>query len=396
MSLVRRLSTRSLIAFAVLAVLLVSGGAAIARSALSTGTPPPAKALDQAILSATQGGKVAGITARINFTNTLIASGALPQGMTSPLLSGATGRLWVQADGAFRLELQSANGDTQISSDGTRISVFDAASNTVYQLPASQTTSSTDPTSASDGPLTMAKIDDFLAKLGTDLTVSGATPTTVAGQGAYEATVSPKQNGGLLGGLGLAFDAATGVPLRVSITAAGSSTPVLQLEVTDISYGAVSSSDVTVTPPAGAKVVDVASSNPSPSSGSGSGSHSKPIEGLAAVRAAAGFTVTAPDTLVGLTQANVRLIDWGGTKVAVATYGKGLGSIVVAELPATAKDPLSSLSQLPSISIGGTTGRELATALGTAITFQKDGVRTIVAGSVPTVSAEQAARELVS
>jgi outer membrane lipoprotein-sorting protein len=394
MSLVRRLSTRSLIAFAVLAVLLVSGGAAIARSALSTGTPPPARPLDQAILGASQGDKVAGITARIHFTNTLIASGSLPTGMTTPLLSGASGRLWVQADGTFRLELQGDNGDTEISSDGTRISVLDVATNTVYRLPASQSTGSTDP-KRSDGPLTIAKIDSFLARLGGDLTVSGATPTTVAGQGAYEATVSPKQNGGLIGGLGLAFDAANGVPLRVSINAAGSSSPVLQLEVTDISYGTVADSDVTVTPPAGAKVVDIAG-NPGSSSGSGPGSHSPAVEGLAAVRAAAGFTVTAPDSLVGLTQSHVRLLQMDGTKVAVATYGKGLGSIVVAELPATAKDPLASLSQLPSISIDGTTGRELATALGTAVTFQKDGVRTIVVGSVPTVSAEQAARELVS
>jgi hypothetical protein len=92
----------------------------------------------------------------------------------------------------------------------------------------------------------------------------------------------------------------------------------------------------------------------------------------------------------------VRLVDWNGTKVAVAVYGKGLGSIVVAESPATAKDPLAGLDQLPSVSINGTTGRELATALGTAITFQHGQVRTLVAGSVPTVSAEQAARELTS
>jgi hypothetical protein len=112
------------------------------------------------------------------------------------------------------------------------------------------------------------------------------------------------------------------------------------------------------------------------------------------VQAAAGFPVAAPDTLVGLTQQSVRLVDWNGTKVAVAVYGKGLGAIVVAEMPATAKDPLASLDQLPSISVNGDTGRELATALGTAITFQHGQVRTLVVGSVPTVSAEQAAREI--
>jgi outer membrane lipoprotein-sorting protein len=392
MSLVRRLSTRSLIALSVLAVVLVTGGVAIARTALSTGTPPPARPLDQAVLAASQGATPAGITARIRFTNTLIGSGSLPTGTTTPLLSGASGRLWVQGGGKFRLELQADAGDTEISSDGTRISVLDAASNTVYRLPASKAA-----TTQGHGPLTLGEIDSALAKLGDELAVSGATPTTVAGQGAYQVTVSPKHDGGLLGGLGLAFDAANGVPLRVAITAAGSSSPVLELAVTDISYGAVADSDVTVTPPAGAKVVDVAPvSDPGSSSGSDPGSHPASVEGLAAVRAAAGFAVTAPDSLVGLDLRNVRLLESDGTKVALATYGKGLGAIMVAELPATGKDPLGPLAQLPSISIDGTTGRELATALGTVITYQKDGVRTIVGGSIPTVSAEQAARELVS
>jgi outer membrane lipoprotein-sorting protein len=391
MSVLRRLSTQRLIGVIALLLVLVTGGVAVARSALSNGTPPPASPLDKAILSATSGPAPAGVTARINFTNTLIASGSLPSGATSPLLSGATGRLWIQNGGKFRLELQSDTGDTEISSDGQRISVLDASSNTIYRLPAMDTTSSTaaDP---SKGPLTLASIDKALAELGAQVDVSAATPTTVAGQGAYETTLSPKHDGGLLGGLAVAFDAARGLPLRIAIDAAGSSTPVLQLEVTDISYGAVADSDVTVTPPSGAKVVDIAPQD-APNAG-GNGSQS--ITGLAAVQAAAGFPVTAPATLDGLTQQSVRLVDWNGTNVAVAVYGKGLGAIVVAESPATAKDPLAGLDQLPSVSVNGATGRELATALGTAITFQHGQVRTLVVGSVPTVSAEQAARELTS
>jgi outer membrane lipoprotein-sorting protein len=234
MSLVRRLSTRTLIVVAAVALLLVTGSVAIARTALSTGTPPPAQPLDTAILDAAKGDTPAGITARIHFTNTLIGSGSLPTGMTTPLLSGADGRLWVQSGGSFRLELQSDNGDTEISSDGTTISVLDASSNTVYRLPLSQS-KDTSHAMPSEGPLTLAKIDAALAHLGTELSIGGATPTTVAGQGAYETTLSPKHDGGLLGGLTIAFDAARGVPLKVGINAAGSSAPVLQLEVTDIS-----------------------------------------------------------------------------------------------------------------------------------------------------------------
>ena len=54
-----------------------------------------------------------GVTARIHFTNKLFPSGALTGQAGSALMSGATGRLWANADGG-RLELQSDAGDAQI------------------------------------------------------------------------------------------------------------------------------------------------------------------------------------------------------------------------------------------------------------------------------------------
>jgi len=50
--------------------------------------------------------------------------------------------------------------------------------------------------------------------------------------------------------------------------------------------------------------------------------------------------------------------------------------------------------KLPQVNIHGRTGTELATALGTIVTVQRDGVRYTVAGSVPPVAAENAARAL--
>jgi hypothetical protein len=46
------------------------------------------------------------------------------------------------------------------------------------------------------------------------------------------------------------------------------------------------------------------------------------------------------------------------------------------------------------VNIDGATGSELATALGTVVTFQSGGVQYVVAGSVPPVAAENAARGL--
>ena len=49
---------------------------------------------------------------------------------------------------------------------------------------------------------------------------------------------------------------------------------------------------------------------------------------------------------------------------------------------------------LPTVSINGATGRELATALGTLVRFTRGGVSYTVIGSVPPVAAEAVARAL--
>jgi len=50
--------------------------------------------------------------------------------------------------------------------------------------------------------------------------------------------------------------------------------------------------------------------------------------------------------------------------------------------------------QLPKVSINGSTGQELDTALGTVLRFQRRGVQYVVAGSVPPATAQAAARGL--
>ena len=390
MSPLRRLSTRVLLlivsatAVAALAAVLV-----VQASGGSGGTPPP-KALAQAIQDALNAPKVEGITARIKFTNHLIASGALPNGAGSSLLTGATGRLWATADGRLRLELQSTAGDAQILSDGKTLTVYDASSNTVYKvaLPAQKPETGTTP---ADTPPTLAKIEEALTKLGSYADLSGATPDNVAGQPAYTLRLTPKHDGGLLGAVSVAWDAAQGVPLRAAIYAQGDSNPVLELTATDITYGPVANADVNISPPAGAKVVDL-----SPPSSSAPDKKTPPVTGKAAVAAAVPFTLQAPDTLVGLPLKEVRLIDSGGTPGAAVVYGEGLGAIVVLERKPDAKaGSPGGLEMLPKVSINGATGHELPTALGTLIQFEKGGVAYTLVGSLPSAAAEAAARALV-
>jgi outer membrane lipoprotein-sorting protein len=398
MKFLRHISTRRLLALCAAFVAAVGGGTAIAIAATSGGPTPPPKPLADAIHAALAAPKVDGVTARIHFTNHLIDKSSLGEG-ADPLLMGASGRLWASKDGRARLELQSdgGGGDTQALLEGDNFTIYDATQNTVYRgtLPANKDKSSGSAGSADHVP-SVADIQRKLTDLMGRVNLSGATPSSVAGHAAYTVRMTPKHDGGLLGGAELAWDAATGVPLRAAVYAAGDSNPVLELAATDISFGAVDGSVFNINVPAGAKVVDLA-----PHTGGagdpGGAAKDKPVEGAGPVQAKLPFKLTAPDTLVGLPRAGVRLISSDKSPAALVTYGRGLGGIAVIESkaqPQAGRGGLLGDLQLTKVSIGGVTGRELDTALATVIMFTRDGVDYVVLGSVPPAAAEAAARAL--
>jgi outer membrane lipoprotein-sorting protein len=407
MAFLRTVSTRRLLALVVAAVAVAGGGTAIAVAATSGGPVPPKESLAEAVHGALGGAKVTGITARITFTNQLISSSNLGQ-LASPLLTGATGRLWLSTDHKMlRIELQGNNGDAQLVVNGQSFWVYDPSSNTIYQgqLPAGAPGTATSAKAKSAKPdaiPSLANIQTEITSLGKSLNLSGATPGDVAGQPTYTVRVTPPHSGGLLGAAAIAFDAIRGVPLQFSVYATGSSTPVLQLTATDITYGPVDPSSFTVQQPTGAKIVNV--TVPSGSAASANGRHAKreSVTGAAAVASKVHFSLAAPGKLVGVPRRSVRLLDWGGSPAALVSYGANLGGIIVIEQKA---DPAATTSTgagngrhselaLPTVSINGVTGTELDTALGTMIRFTRSGVAYTVLGSVPAVAAEAAARGL--
>ena len=388
MRLFRTLSTRRLAALIAGVLVAAVGGASIAVASGGGGPTPPPKPLADAIHDALAATKPSGVTARVAFTNKLFPSGALTGQGTSALMSGASGRLWLNDSGG-RLELQSDVGDVQVTWNDAKATVYDASSNTAYtfDLPAKQQ----EPATTDHQSPSVDDITKFLTDISHDWTVSGAEPSNVAGEQAYTVKVSPSHDGGLLGSAQLAWDALNGVPLRVAIYAQGASSPALALEVTDISFGDVAASDVQVAPPAGAKVVDLSSQAPS-----GKDNGAAPVVGLDAVQAAAGFPVTAPDTLVGLARRDVRLVGPADSRSALVVYGEGLGAIVVVERAQDAQQSSGGgpMQALPAVTLDGVTAHELATQLGTILTWDSGNVTYLLAGSVPSSAAEAAARAL--
>ena len=133
----RTLSTTRLIALAAALVVVLAGSAVAVAAGGGGGPTPPPKPLDQAIHDALTGPELTGVTARISFTNNLFPSGALTGTTGTALMTGANGRLWLNQNGG-RIELQSDAGDVQIVWDASKLTVYDASSNTAYvaDLPA--------------------------------------------------------------------------------------------------------------------------------------------------------------------------------------------------------------------------------------------------------------------
>ncbi len=386
MKFLRRISTGRLLVLCAGVVAVGIGTGALALATTGGGPTPPTKPLPAAIHDALAAPPVDGISARIQFTNHLIDSSSV-QG-SDPLLTGASGRLWASRDGKLRLELQSDGGagDTQV------------VTNTAYRGTLPQSGARTR-SFKQDGTPSIDQIRRELTRFALHLSLSGAIPTDIAGRPAYGVRIAPKHDGGLLGNAQLAWDAVHGTPLRAAVYAKGDSSPVLELRVTDISFGAVPDSVFAISPPPGTKVTDI-----SPPSGHPAGEQRHaPVTGLSRVGKRVNFQVTAPRSLVGLPRGKVHLIEAGKENGALVTYGNGLGGIAVVELPTSgesqsrgqsgASGSLSELN-LPKISINGVSGEELDTALGTVIHFKRRGVEYAVAGSVPPTAAEDAARGL--
>jgi outer membrane lipoprotein-sorting protein len=365
--------------------------------AMSGGGPkPPPKPLANAVQDALGAPTVPGISARIQFTNHLVDASSIEG--TDPLLAGASGRLWASPEGGgkLRLELQSeggGGGDSQVLVSDHHFEIYDGSSQTVFKgtLPEE---GGKDAGSEHQGVPALGEIEAKIGEAEKHAELSGAIPSDVAGQPTYTLHAAPKHDGGLLGGAEVAWDAANGTPLRAAIYSSASSSPVLQLEATDVSYEAVPASVFEISPPQGAKVVNL-----SPSSAAG-GDQREPTStvGTEAVQKSLDFQLVAPTSLAGLPQGEVRGIEVDGKTAALATYGKGLGGIAVIESASEPGEESGSVSEgglsLPKVSINGVQGEELDTALGTVLRFSRAGVDYVVIGLVPPAAAEAAARAL--
>ncbi len=401
----RTAPTRTLLGAIAACITVIVGGTAIALASQGGGPVPKPKRLAVAVHNAMTAHPVQGISADISFTNGLIDTSEL-QG-SDPLLQGGSGHIWVSGAGQFRLELYGDNGDPELVVNHDSWWISDPTLQTVYEgkLPAQSADRSQRKSQSGKLP-SVAQIQADINHLAQHLNLSGASPTDVGGQPTYTVSVSPKQAGGLVGQLQLAWDAVKGVPLRFAVYARGSSKPALELKATNVTYGPVNKGVFSLAPPSGYHTVNVATPTASTSASAKNAKTKKSsrhadVTGVNAVQRRLAFPLAAPATLAGMQRQSVSLMGKG----ALVTYGQGLGGIAVMEAPATASssqqlqlshgsgDHQSGIT-LPTFSVHGTTAQELDTALGTLVRYSSGGVTYTIIGSVTSGTARSAAQGL--
>jgi outer membrane lipoprotein-sorting protein len=373
--LLRRLPLSRLLLLCGLVVVLGISATALA-SALSTGPTPPRKSLANAVHDALTATPVQGVSAHIQLTDHLLEGASLASGggnsssaagqlASSPLLTGASGRMWIAKDGRVRLELKADQGDTQILYDGHTVSIYDGASNTLYRYTVPARTGDTSATPPPTSPThhevpTIAKIEEAISH-SDHVSLSEAKPDDIAGQAAYTVRVTPKEPGSEIAAGELSFDAANGIPLRAAIYSSHSpSSPTIELAATEISYAPVDSSVFAFTPPSGAKIEEI-----------------KPPEGAA--------KSTDPSAAQS------------GDHPLLSAHGQGIATVAATASKtqeSTTKSPSAMTEGLQKVKINGIEASELPTALGTLLSFERSGVRYVLGGFVAPSAVETVAKGL--
>ncbi len=374
----RRTPSRRLLAVLVIAAALGATAGVATAQRDDEATPPPRKPLAAAVLGSLTAPAPAGIVADVEVTNRL-----LPASGPAKALSGRLqGELRVAGSGAFSLSLASSAGRVELTGDRDHVTLYDERSDTEYRLPVRLDL-------AEAGGERMRLMQRVMGTLARSFDVAAPESGDVGGRPAYTTRITPRDDGGLLGAAEVSWDAERPVPLRLAVYAQGDEEAALEVELSRVSYEQVDPATVAATVHRGARRVDVAPSK------AGAPGASPVASGLRAVRARAGFDVAAPGTLAGLPRRAVRLVRTDDGPAAIAVYGSGLGTVVVAQarggdaLGADGDDP-----GLARVNIDGATGVEFANPLGTALHVRRDGVSYVLAGLVPPVVVERAAREL--
>jgi outer membrane lipoprotein-sorting protein len=436
--------------YVVVAVLAVAGlvaGIVAVAGAGSANPLPNVTTADLLANMAQQDQKTTSISGDVSWQNNLLGDlsaltgGNMGASAKLPLAATGSGRIWMSA-GGVRIESQASGGDQIVVANSVARDawLYDYAANTAKHIVMTGTPpagGSTPEPMQSPTMATPAAIASFLQRLAPNANVSISGQGVVAGHEVYFLTMTPTAPDTALGSVQAAIDGRTYVPLQLQVTAKGGASPVLQFGFTKVSYDAIPASTYDFTPPAGTnvttKTVDLSQAT-SGQNGAAQGQTAEPTKAqqtqMQDVLRSALLTIPEAQKLIPFQLASVqghttRPFDWaavvsqggpltaldqpvmkllgaagmsgfgsGATSsatsptgpTAVLLYGKGFGTIALAET-ATTPALQKQLAQLPALvdktSVNGATVRSFTTPLGGVFVWQQGTTTLVAAGMVP-------------
>ncbi|NEM91409.1 LolA family protein [Galbitalea soli] len=185
-----------------------------------------------------------------------LGSGSSLAGTLALLTGTHTVRVYVSGASRVRVQQLDQLAERDVVRNGTDVWVYSSAGNTVTHA----TVPSRDRHRAVPLPATLPTpaeaADRIVAALQKSSTLRVGTSERVAGRAAYELILTPTATDTLVGSASIAVDAATGLPLRVDVTARAQTAPAVSLGFTSISLARPAASLFAFTPPAGATVTE--------------------------------------------------------------------------------------------------------------------------------------------
>jgi outer membrane lipoprotein-sorting protein len=306
-----------------------------------------------------------------------------------------TARIWRGGPEQLRAELQGENGDRVIVKNGAEVSVYDGASNTlkVGEKPEGL---------PQPGPRP-EEIDEFLAEISPTSNLTTGAPVEFAGRWAYPLTLEPKDRSlTLVERAEVLVDAEAFVPLRFELFAEETPEPVARYAAQDFEVGPVPDRRFEFETPPGATVEQIEPPDGQRADEGREGEESEAVESVEEAGELAGFPVEGlAEAPGGRRLEEIRAASGG----AVLTYGSGWGTVILAEKAGGDEIPEPQQEagegrgdglQLPTVDLGGgVEAREVATPVGTVLSWSSGGVSYTLAGSAPAAELEAAARTLV-
>lgn len=181
-----------------------------------------------------------------------------PTSIASLLTGSHTIKVWYASPEHYRLALPGSLSETDVVRDGSTVWLWQSTADAVTEMSVPAHAAAPPTLVPSLTPQQAAKL--VLAAVGPTTSVSVDSNVTVAGQPAYELVLAPKDARSLVGQVRIAVDGHNAVPLRVQVFARGATnptSPAISVGFTSVSFAAPAPSEISFTPPPGAKITKV-------------------------------------------------------------------------------------------------------------------------------------------